>query len=83
MYIKNLYQSIGTAGKEEIVVDMEVLKAKVSEKGLNFSTLERKANVGNGVIAKWDHATPKLDTLQRVAKVLECPVDDLIIKEAV
>lgn len=65
------------------MVDMEVLKAKVSEKGLNFSTLERKANVANGVIARWDHSTPKLDTLQRVAKVLECPVDDLIIKEAV
>ena len=65
------------------MVDMEVLKAKVLEKGLNFSTLERMANVGNGVIAKWDHVTPKLDTVQRVAKVLECQVDDLIIKEAV
>ena len=65
------------------MVDMDVLRAKVLEKGLNFSTLERQANVGNGVIAKWDHATPKLDTLQKVAAVLKCPIEELLKKEAV
>ena len=65
------------------MINMEVLKKKADEKGLNFAALERRADLGNGVIARWATSTPSLSSVQKVAAVLECHIDDLIIKEAV
>ena len=60
------------------MVDMEVLSAKTAEKGLSFAALERRADLGNGVIRSWDKGSPTLSTLERVAKVLECKIGDLV-----
>lgn len=65
------------------MVNIEEIKRRANEKGLSFAALERKADLGNGVIGGWKAAAPRLDSVQKVAAVLECTVDDLLRKEAV
>lgn len=65
------------------MVNIEEIRRRAAEIGLTLASLERKADLGNGVIGNWGTASPRLDTLQKVAAVLECNIDDLIIKEAV
>lgn len=59
------------------------IKEKCKEKGLSIFALEKKAGIGNGTIARWDTSSPTLDSLQAVAKVLECTVDELLTDAAV
>ena len=48
------------------------------EKGINISRLEKIAGLGNGTIGGWRTASPTVEKLQAVAKVLECTVDELL-----
>ena len=57
------------------------IKEKCKEIGLSISALEKKAGIGNGTIARWVESSPTLGSLQAVAKVLECTVDDLLHDE--
>lgn len=80
---KTFYKSspyYGGKGEEKSMINMEVLRQKADAKGLNFSALERRADLGNGVIARWATSSPSLTSVQKVAAVLECNIDDLIIK---
>lgn len=43
-----------------------------------ISELERKAEIGNGVIRRWDKSIPSADKLQRVAKILGTTMDYLL-----
>lgn len=63
------------------MVNIEEIRRRAAEIGLTIASLERKADLGNGVIGNWGTASPRLDTLQRVAAVLGCGVDDLLKKE--
>jgi transcriptional regulator with XRE-family HTH domain len=63
------------------MVNFEVLEKKMKAKGHTQMSLERAANISNGVVGKWRTVNPNVDTLQKVAAVLECTVDDLLIKE--
>ncbi len=60
------------------MVDLEELQKKIKEKGLSLAALERRADLGNGVIGRWKNSSPNLDTLQKVADVLECDIRELI-----
>ena len=60
------------------MVNLEELQKKMKEKGLTLAALERRADLGNGVIGRWKNSSPNLDTLQKVADVLECDIRELI-----
>lgn len=47
-------------------------------RGLTIAELERAAGLGNGVIRKWDQASPTLRTVIAVADYLEVTVNDLL-----
>ena len=66
------------------MVDFKVLEQKIKENGLTIAALERAANIGNGVIRAWEKQnSPNVISLQKVARVLKCSVDELLKKEAV
>lgn len=67
------------------MVDFDVLKRVLEEKGYTISSLERAANVGNGTIGKWKSRKqkPKLETLQKIVSVLGCSIDELVRKDVV
>ena len=54
------------------------IKEKCLEKGLTISALEKQAGIGNGTIARWNTSSPTVESIQAVAKVLNCTVDDLL-----
>ena len=45
---------------------------------LSISKLERLAGLAKGTISKWKNASPTIDNLQAVAKVLKVKVDKLL-----
>lgn len=55
---------------------------KVSElakkKGISISKLEKLAGLSKCSISKWKTASPTVNSLQAVAKVLETTVDELL-----
>lgn len=56
----------------------ENVKALCEKKNLSISALEKKANLGNGVIRGWKTSSPTVANLQAVAKVLNVKVDKLL-----
>lgn len=59
-------------------MNLSEIRRRCAEKGLTFASLEREAGIGNGMVAKWENGFPRADSLQKVAKALECTVDDLL-----
>ena len=49
-----------------------------AERHITIAYLERKAELGNGVIRKWNTASPTLRTLLAVADCLGVTLDELI-----
>ena len=56
----------------------DTIKAICDEKNISIMELEQRANVGNGVIGHWRHATPRILTLEKVAAALNMPVINLL-----
>lgn len=52
----------------------EICKAK----GISVGSLEKQAGLGNGTISKWNNASPTVDNLNAVAKILKVKVDKLL-----
>jgi len=46
------------------------IKNLADEKGLSIAEVERKSDLGNGSIRRWDESIPTADKLHRVAKFL-------------
>lgn len=65
------------------MVELDELKKIIKERGFTIASLERKAQVANGTIGKWGSKThtPKLETLLKVANVLECSVYDFVSRD--
>lgn len=63
------------------MVSTDIIAARASGMGLTFAALERKADIANGSIARWKESSPNLETIKKVADVLGCTVDDLMIKD--
>ena len=65
------------------MVNEEILRAKASKKGLSITVLEQKAGSANGAIGKWflHGSNPNVETLKKVADVLGCKIDALLVKE--
>lgn len=56
----------------------ERIKKMCEERGLNISRLEKAAGIANGTISAWTTGAPSIMTIQKVAKVLEISIDELI-----
>jgi transcriptional regulator with XRE-family HTH domain len=54
------------------------VKNAAAKKGLSIAALEKKAELSNGTIGKWRIASPNVDSLIRVAKVLNVSIKKLI-----
>lgn len=60
------------------LVNMERLRALCAERGLSIAALERRADIGNGVIARWAENEPRVGNVQAAASVLGVTVDELL-----
>lgn len=56
----------------------ENVKAIADKKGISIYELEKKANLGNGTIRKWNDASPSVENLFKVARVLNVSINTLI-----
>lgn len=54
------------------------IKKICKEKGLSVTYVEKKAELGNGLISKWNDSAPSVANLKKVASILEVTVDELI-----
>ena len=63
------------------MVDIEKIRAKATEKGMSITELEKAAGVANGIIGKWSNSSPNLDSLQKVAGVLDCKIEYFLKEE--
>lgn len=60
---------------------IEIYKRIVAVWKGSIDELEKKAKLGQGSIGKWKTSFPKIDTLKKVAEVLNVPIDYLINEE--
>ena len=56
----------------------ENIKKLCAARGITVAELERAVNLGNGLIAKWDTCSPRLNNAQKVADYFGVTVDDLL-----
>lgn len=56
----------------------ENIKELCEKKNISIRTLEEKAVIGNGTIGRWKSSKPNLQTLEKVANVLDVPVSRLM-----
>lgn len=57
---------------------VEKIKMLCNEKRITMSELERKTNLGNGTISRWDTRTPGVDKLKKVADYFDVSTDYLL-----
>ena len=65
-------------GRQSAVNLYENVQKICNQRNITISEVERKAGLGNGVIRKWDHASPTLRTLFAVTEYLGVTLDDLL-----
>lgn len=54
------------------------IKTKSKNARITIRELEKRAQLGENTIYRWDNAPPSIDKVARVARVLGCTVDELI-----
>lgn len=57
---------------------VERIKLLANEKKMTISELERKTDLGNGTISRWDTRTPGVDKLNKVANFFDVSTDYLL-----
>lgn len=57
---------------------LDRIKNLITEKKITVAELERRADLGNGTIRKWDTSLPSADKIQKVARILGVTIDYLI-----
>ena len=59
----------------------ELVKARAEKVGKSIAAIEVEAGIANGTISGWKYGSrPYAETLQKVAMVLGCRIDDLLPK---
>lgn len=53
------------------------IKAVADKKGMSIAEIEKRAQIGNGIIGKWKESSPNLDSLVKVARVLNVSINTL------
>lgn len=56
----------------------DTIKEVCKEKGITIASVEKKANLSNGTISKWNKSSPTVDKLQAVAVVLKVKIEKLL-----
>jgi|GEM_PF-722303 len=59
----------------------DTIKELCKEKGVSIASVEKKANLSNGTISKWNKSSPTVDKLQAVAVVLKVKIEKLLKEE--
>lgn len=54
------------------------VKVRADKLNLAISEVEKRAEVANGTIGGWKTSKPYVETLQKVASVLNCRIEDLL-----
>ncbi len=54
------------------------IKTTARKKGIAVSTLEKEAGIANGSVYKWNNVSPSVESLNKVAKVLDVPLESLL-----
>ena len=54
------------------------IKRLCEEHNTSLWALERATGIGNGVIARWDKATPRIDGIQKVADYFGVTLDEIV-----
>lgn len=57
---------------------LDRIKNILAQKGMSLAELERRADLGNGTISRWNKSLPSVDKIQRVAKILGVSIEFLI-----
>jgi len=55
----------------------ENIKAIADSREMSIAELEKKANLSNGAIGKWRESVPNLESLVKVARVLNVSINTL------
>ena len=58
---------------------LDRIRLLAEKQGMTVAEIERKANIGNGVAARWNKSTPTADKLQRVANILGTSMEYLLL----
>lgn len=53
------------------------IKSVADKKGMSIAEIEKRAQIGNGIIGKWKESSPNLDSLVKVARVLNVSINTL------
>jgi len=48
-----------------------------NEQGISLRQLEKSVGIGNGIIARWEHSSPKVSSLDKVANYFNVSLDYL------
>lgn len=51
------------------------IKKLAKEEGISIASLEKKLNIGNGTIRRWDEASPTLENISKIAKYFDISID--------
>lgn len=54
------------------------VKKRANALNLPICEIEKRAKIANGTIGGWRTGKPYAETLQKVAKVLDCTIEDLL-----
>lgn len=60
---------------------VEKIKKLADEHHTNFAEIERKVNISNGQIRRWDNSSPKVENIKKVADYFNVSVDYLLGRE--
>lgn len=61
---------------------IENVRRKCRERGITLAELERATGIGNGVIARWEGSSPRVDNVQKVAEYFGVTVDELLAADS-
>lgn len=60
---------------------VEKIKKLADEHNTTFAEIERKIDISNGQIRRWDNSSPKVENIQKVADYFDVSVDYLLGRE--
>lgn len=54
------------------------IQALCRKNGISISKLEKECGLANATVRGWEHSSPKVETVKKVADYFGCTVDDLL-----
>ena len=67
--------------KEDTVLIFENIRALCWEKRISIARLEKECGLGNATIRGWEHSSPTIENLKRVADYFGVTVDSLLVSK--